>query len=80
METKLQNQKETKMKTCYQCGGPASKRIIDLELEGVIIKGVPAEVCGKCGEKYFDTKTATFVQEITGFIKNKRTELALPAR
>jgi len=69
------------MKTCYQCGGHVSKKIIDLELEeGVIIKKVPAEVCNKCGEKYFDTKTATFIQEITGFIKNKRVELALPAR
>jgi len=68
------------MKTCYQCGGPVLRKIIDLELEGVVIKGVPAEVCDKCEEKYFDTKTATFIQEITGFIKNKRTELAIPAR
>jgi len=68
------------MKTCYQCGGPISKKIIDLELEGVIIKGVSVEVCDECGEKYFDTKTATFIQEIITFIKNKRIELTPPAR
>ena len=68
------------METCYQCGGPVSRKTIDLELEGIVVKEVPAGVCGKCGEKYFDTNTATFIQEITGFIKTKRVELALPAR
>jgi len=66
------------MKKCYQCGGPISKKTVDLELEGVIIKGVVAEVCDECGEKYFDTETATFIQDITSFIRNKRLELAPP--
>lgn len=64
------------MKTCYQCGGSVSRKVIDLELEGVIIKDVPAEVCNECKEKYFDTKTATIIQEITSFIKNKKVELS----
>jgi len=68
------------MKKCYQCGGPTSKGTVDLELEGVVIKEVVAEVCDKCGEKYFDTKTATFIQDITSFIKNKRLELAPPIK
>ena len=68
------------MRRCYQCGGPVSRKIIDLELDEVVIKGVSAEVCDQCGEKYFDTKTATFIQEITGFIKTKRIELALPVK
>ena len=68
------------MKTCYQCGGPVSRKVVDLELEGVIIRDVPAEVCNECNEKYFDTKTATIIQEITSFIKNKRVELSALVR
>ena len=68
------------MKTCYQCGGPISKKSVDLELEGVIIKEIVAEVCDRCREKYFDTKTATFIQEITIFIKDKKLELTPPIR
>lgn len=51
------------------------KKSVNLELEGVIIKEIMAETCDRCGEKYFDTKTATFIQDITNFIKNKKTEL-----
>ena len=68
------------MKTCYQCGGSVSKKSVNLELEGVIIKEIMAEICDRCGEKYFDTKTATFIQDITNFIKNKKMELTPPMR
>jgi hypothetical protein len=33
------------------------------------------EVCSKCGEKYFDTPTATFIQEVSSFVKSKKPEL-----
>jgi len=68
------------MKTCYQCGGPISKKSVDLELEGVIIKELFVDVCDKCGERYFDARTATFIHEITSFIKDRKLELTPSAR
>ena len=56
------------MKTCYMCGGDIERRIVDVEVEGVIVKDVPVEVCTRCGEKYFNTKAATFVQKITRYV------------
>lgn len=46
--------------------------LVDVEVKGVVVKDVPAEVCTQCGEKYFDTKTASFIQEITGCIDEKK--------
>ena len=59
---------ERKMKRCYICGGDIEKRIVDVEVEGVIVKAVPAEVCTRCGEEYFNTKAATFVQKVTRYV------------
>lgn len=56
------------MKTCYMCKGAIELSLVDVEIKGVIVKNMPAEVCTQCGEKYFDTKTASFIQEITGCI------------
>jgi len=77
---KLQSQEERGMKTCYQYGGQVSRKIIDLELEeGGIIKKCPQR-SAISAEKNILTRKPTFIQEITGFIKNKRMELALPVR
>ena len=58
------------MKTCYMCGGDIERRIV--EVEGVIVKDVPVEVCTRCGEKYFNTKAATFVQKITRYVNDAK--------
>lgn len=60
------------MKTCYMCKGKVELSLVDVEVKGVVVKDVPAEVCTRCGEKYFDTKTASFIQEITGCIDEKK--------
>jgi YgiT-type zinc finger domain-containing protein len=60
------------MKTCYLCKGEVELSLVDVEVKGVVVKDVPAEVCTRCGEKYFDTKTASFIQEITGCIDEKK--------
>lgn len=62
------------MKTCYMCGGKIEKTFTSIDLKGVFIKDMPAEVCTRCGEKYFDTKTATFIQKTAEYIANKRRE------
>jgi len=63
------------MKKCYNCGGTIIKKKIDVEIEGIVVKKVIAEVCSKCGEKYFDTPTATFIQEVSSFVKSKKPQL-----
>ena len=64
------------MKKCRACGGIIAKKNVDVEIEGVVVREVPAEVCSKCGERYFNTGTATFVQSVAGFVKHKRNELS----
>jgi len=64
------------MKKCRVCGGQIGVKSVDVEIAGVVVKGVPAEVCSKCGERYFDTSTATFVQSVANFVKQKRNELS----
>jgi len=63
------------MKTCYMCKGTIELSLVDVEVRGIIVKEIPAEICTRCGEKYFDTKTASFIQEITGCINEKRRRL-----
>ena len=60
------------MKTCYICGGDIEKRILDMEARGVVVKDVPVEVCTRCGEKYFNTKAATFVQKVARYVSDER--------
>lgn len=60
------------MKTCYMCKGPLELSLVDVEVRGIVVKDTPAEVCKRCGEKYFDTKTASFIQEITRCIDDKK--------
>ena len=60
------------MKTCYMCGGDFERRIVDVEVEGVIVKDVPMEVCTRCDEKYFNTKAATFVQKIRRYVNDAK--------
>ncbi|GFO98194.1 hypothetical protein ig2599ANME_2417 [groundwater metagenome] len=60
------------MKTCYMCKGPVELSLVNVEVGGVVVKDVPVEVCKRCGEKYFDTKTASFIQEISKCIDDKK--------
>jgi len=63
-----------KMKTCYICKGNVELSLVDVEVGGVVVKDMPAEVCSRCNEKYFDTRTASFIQEIAGCIAQKKKE------
>ncbi|MDP2754170.1 MAG: YgiT-type zinc finger protein [Nitrospirota bacterium] len=51
--------------------------LVDVEVKGVVVKDIPADVCMQCGERYFDTRTAPFIHEITGCINEKKKELNL---
>lgn len=60
------------MKRCYMCRGDMQKRLVDVNIEGVIIKDVLAEVCERCGEQYFDTNTSTFLQNVARYVTEQR--------
>lgn len=64
------------MKRCRNCNGQIVNKKVDVEVAGVVVKGVLAEVCSRCGEQYFDTPTATFVQSVADFVTQKRSELS----
>lgn len=64
------------MKECRVCRGAVVEKNVDVEIEGVVVKEVPAEVCSRCGEQYFDTSTATFVQSVANFGEQKKSELS----
>ena len=64
------------MKKCRVCGGQVAVKNVDVEIAGVVVREIPAEVCSKCGERYFDTPTATFVQSVANFVKQKKNELS----
>jgi YgiT-type zinc finger domain-containing protein len=77
MGARLQDKEGFKVKTCRACKGPIVQKNVDVEIGNVVVRRVPAEVCEKCKEKYFDTNTATFIQSVANFVKQKRDELSV---
>lgn len=65
------------MKTCYQCGGEVERKVVDVKIGNTLVTDVYADVCKRCGEKYFDTPTATFIQKVTSYIETKKKEYLL---
>ena len=68
-----------KMKRCYMCHGKIEKRLVDVTIEGVVVKDIPAEVCTRCGEQYFDTETAAFIQNIARYVEKERPRVLVKA-
>ncbi len=62
------------MKICYHCEGKVEKRLVEVKIGDVVVTDVYADVCKRCGEKYFDSKTATFIQKVTFFVNSKKKE------
>jgi len=49
--------------------------IVDLGDQIIIIKNVPASVCGQCGEYYVDTETALKLESIAEEAKKNKAEV-----
>ncbi len=60
------------MERCYQCQGKLQRQLVDVPIQGIVAKAIPAEVCTRCGEQYFDTETATFVQKVANFVEKEK--------
>ncbi|NOZ76140.1 MAG: YgiT-type zinc finger protein [Euryarchaeota archaeon] len=67
------------MKTCYQCGGPVKRKFAEVKIADAVVTDVYADVCQRCGEKYFDSRTATFIQKAASFIESLKKEYLLEA-
>ncbi len=60
------------MKTCYACKGRIVKKNMNIEISGVTVQDVPVEVCDRCGEVYFTTPIATFIQQVAKFVEKEK--------
>ncbi len=56
------------MRECYFCKGTTQIKNIDVDFrwEGnlYVIKDVPVEVCGQCGEKYYSAEISKKIDEL----------------
>ena len=48
---------------CIMCGGETIQKNAEYKEFGVLLGSFKADVCKKCGETYFDEKTASRIQE-----------------
>lgn len=66
---------------CFMCKGELTEKkvnyMIDLESTIIIIKGVPAKVCNKCGEQYFEDETSENIEIIVNKLKDLSTEVTI---
>ena len=54
------------MEKCYTCEkGNLERKKVDFMLYGELIGKFDADVCSKCGEKFFDEKTSKKIDEAT---------------
>lgn len=55
------------MNKCYLCGGRLKKQKVDIARywgkELVALNDVPAFICQKCGERYFEAKVSSKIDE-----------------
>ena len=66
---------------CFMCKGELEKKkvnyVVDLEKTIIIIKDVPAKVCKKCGEKFYDDETAKNIEKIVNQLKELTVEVTV---
>lgn len=66
---------------CFKCKGDLEEKkvnyMVDLESTIIIIKGVPAKVCNKCGEQYFNDETSENIEKIVKQLKDLSAEVTV---
>lgn len=67
---------------CYLCGGATERRLVTAENwwgeELALVEGVPAWVCGDCGEQYFDAPTSRQLDRLRAAPPAARKTVAVP--
>lgn len=55
------------MTKCYQCGGKLKKEKVDIARywgkKLIALEDVPALICTKCGERYFEAKVSAEIDD-----------------
>ncbi len=71
------------MEKCVLCGAVTRRRKVQLPIpvaeKFVVVKGVPARVCGQCGEVYYGLQTARALEEVENRVERGDVRL-LPLR
>ena len=66
---------------CFKCKSELKMKkvnyMVDLEETIIIIKQVPAKVCTKCGEQYFDDETSENIERIVDKLKRLSAEVTV---
>ncbi len=66
---------------CFKCKENLIEKkvnyVVNLEETIIIIKGVPAKVCPKCGEQYFDDETSRNIEKIVNQLKQLAIEVTI---
>ena len=66
---------------CFICKGELEEKkvnyLVELQDSIIIIKEVPAKVCKKCGEQYFNDNTAENIEKIVNQLKKLSTEVTI---
>jgi len=66
---------------CFMCKGKTERKIVnyflDLHHTMIIVKGVPADVCIQCGERYFDNEVMGNLENIVNELKQLSTEMSI---
>ena len=67
------------MEKCPLCGGDKKEGhttySVDLGFGVVVVRDVPAKVCGQCGEEWIDAQVARRLEEIVNSARDKRPQL-----
>lgn len=79
MDRRFQEKKGVASVNCIICKSKLAKSRINHILDNmgriVIIKNVPANVCGQCGEYYVDNDTAMRLEAIAQELLNNKAEI-----
>ena len=66
-------------RVCPLCGGTKKrgKTIFSLEAGSgvVVVRDVPARICGQCGEEWIDSKTAVKIEHLINRTRRKSTDV-----
>ena len=70
------------MKTCYFCRGPVKHTRIDHMAKNAgryaLVKDLPVEQCGQCGEVYLDAAASKSIDEAVAKAASTREHLNVP--
>jgi YgiT-type zinc finger domain-containing protein len=69
------------MEQCPLCGGNKEKGFtiftVDLGFGLLIVKGVPANICSQCGEKWIPSNLPEKLEKIADDVRKKKPELEI---